>query len=224
MTVWIVLAWMLGVLLALVATLIVVLLASNLRLELWVDGLRARARLGLAGVAVRLDSDDRIVEVRWLGWRLVRRPLGRSDREPAEKPTPRRPKRTQRRRAGRGIPGPAAWRFYRRRFADLLRRIRVERCAGELRIATPDPAVTGMAYGLACAVVMPAAARWPRAALAITPDFETTAPSGWLDLALRLRMAALAWIALRVVWHERSRAGRARRVETGKEREGDGSA
>jgi len=220
MTVLVVLAWMLGVLLVLVA----LLLASNLRLELRVDDLHARARLGLAGVAFRLDSDARTLEVRWLRWRLVQRPLGRSDREPPEKPKPRRPKRFRRRRGRRAWPGPDAWRFYRRRLADLLGRVRVERCAGELRIATPDPAVTGMAYGMACALVMPVAARWPRAALAVAPDFETTAPSGWLDLAVRLRLATVVWIALRVAWHERSRAGRARRVETGKEREGDGSA
>ncbi len=207
MAVLVVLAWMLGVLLVLVA----LLLAANLRLEVSVDGLSARARLGLAGVAVRVDSDARTLEVRWLRWRLVRRPLGRSDREPAEKPKPRRPKRTRRRREWWGWPGPAAWRFYRLLHAYLLWGVRVERCAGEVRIATPDPAVTGMAYGMACAVVMPAAARWPRAALALTPDFEATAPSGWLDLAIRLRLATLAWIALQVAWHERSRAGRARR-------------
>lgn len=220
MTVLVVLAWMLGALLALLA----LALASSLRLEVWVDGLHARARLGWAGVAVRLDSDARNVEVRWLGWRLVRRPLGRSDREQSEKPKPRRPKRTRRRRERRGLPRPDAWRFYRDQLAYLLRRVRVERCDGAVRIASPDPAVTGVAYGVASALVMPAAARWPRVALAVVPDFEATAPSGWLDLAVRLRLMTLAWIALHVAWHERSRVRRTRRARTGKEREDDGSA
>lgn len=222
MTALLVVAWVLAALLTVVA----LLLASSLRLELRVDGLRADARLAWAGVGVRVDSVTRTVEVRWLGRRVAQRALRRSERAAGDEPSPRRRKWTLcRRRAGRrGLPGPDAWRFYRGQLAYLMRRIRVERCAGAVRVASPDPAVTGMAYGMAAALVMPVAARCPRAALAVVPDFEATAPSGWLDLAVRLRLATLARIALHVGWHERSRAGRTRRVWTGKEREDDGSA
>jgi len=221
-TAFIVVAWVLAALVTLVA----LLLASSLRLELRVDGLRAAARLGWAGVGVRLDSDTRTVEVRWLGRRVAQRALRRSERTTGEEPSPRRRKWSSRRRRWRrrALPGPDAWRFYRGQLAYLVRRIRVERCAGAVHVASPDPAVTGMAYGVVTALLMPAAACCPRAALAVVPDFEASAPSGWLDLAVRLRLATLARIALHVGWHERSRAVLTRRARTGKEREDDGSA
>ncbi len=204
MTALLVIAWLLAALVAVVA----LLLASSLCLELRVDGLHAAARLGWAGVRLRVDSDTRTVEVRWLGRRVVQRALRRAERTTGEASSPRRWrwKSSRRRRRRRALPGPDAWRFYRGQLAYLMRRIRVERCNGAVHVASPDPAVTGMAYGMLTALVMPLAARCPRAALAVEPDFEATAPSGWLDLAVRLRLATLARIALRVGWHERSRA------------------
>jgi len=220
-TALLVIAWVLAALVTFVA----LLLASSLYVELRVDGLRAAARLAWAGVGVRVDSVSRIVEVRWLGCRVAQRALRRSEHATGDEPSPRRRKRNSSRRRGRrrGLPGPDAWRFYRGQLAYLVRRIRVEHCAGAVTVASPDPAVTGMAYGMVTALVMPVAARCPRAALAVVPDFEATAPSGSLELAVRLRLATLARIAVHGGWHERSRADRIRRARTGKEREDDGS-
>jgi hypothetical protein len=197
---------------AVIASVVVVLVAlvasvliTWLRLDARIDGATGLLRVRWTLISVSLDARARSFEVRLLGWRIVRRSMGemigamakRRDRPP--KPKPKRPRRVRR-------PDLAgSWDFYRHQAGYLLRRVHVDRFDGRLRIASPDPAVTGIVYGAACGVVMPLSARWPQASMALEPDFVGELPGGWLVVALRVRLATLARIAWNVARFERSR-------------------
>jgi len=185
--------------------LVVLVLITWLRFDARIDGSTGLLRVRWTLISVSLDARASSFEVRLLGWRILRRSIGemiaagmkKKDRPP--KPKPRRPRRVRRPDLAGSL------RFYRRQAGYLVRRVHVERCDGRLRIASPDPAVTGIVYGAACGVVMPLSARWPKAALALEPDFVGELPGGWLVVALRVRLATLARIAWNVARFERSR-------------------
>jgi hypothetical protein len=197
----VVIVWTLVVLVALAA----LVLISWLRIDARIDGATGQLRVRWTLVSVSLDARSRSFEVRLLGWRVVRRSIAEmiaTGQRKRDRPRRARPKRTRRVRRP-DLAG--SLRFYRRQAGYLVRRVHVERFDGRLRIASPDPAMTGIVYGAACGVVMPLSARWPKASLALEPDFVGELPGGWLIVALRVRLATLARIGWNVFTFERSR-------------------
>jgi hypothetical protein len=167
----------------------------------------AYGRVRVAPLAVVVDTAEGVLIVKLAGLRIVRKPLAelgsaRAGRERAEQE--RRPAKPARHL--RLSDGSAAWRFYRRQLGYLAARTQLDTLEADLRVATPDPALTGMLYGAGCAAVYPLRARWPRAALAVEADFVDTAPAVRLALALRVRIATLVVVAVRSYWFHRSRA------------------
>lgn len=192
-------AWVVLALVALVALVSV----TWLRLDARIDGATGLLRLRWTLVSVNLDAYARSLEVRLLGRRVLRRSVG--EMIAAGKEKKERPRKPKRKRRVRRPDVAGSFRFYRRQVGFLVRRVHVDRCDGRVRIASPDPAVTGIVYGAACGVVMPLSARWPKAALVVEPDFVGELPGGWLVVALRVRLSTLARIAWNVLWFERSR-------------------
>jgi hypothetical protein len=192
------------VIVAILIALVGLVLASWLHLEGTVDDAIARFRIRWAALAAAVEFRGRTIEVRLFGLRLVRGPLGGDpDAEPRRRDTRRR---RRRRAAASPLAGfPQAWRFYRRQLGYLLGRVHVARLRAHLRVATPDPALTGVAYGYGAAAIYPLRSLWPLADLSIEPDFSSEIPGGSADLAVRVRIATLALVAWRVFWHERSR-------------------
>jgi hypothetical protein len=216
MTLLVTIGVVLGVLVALVA----LVLVTWLRLEGRVGEGAVRVGVRWLALALAVDIGRRTIEVRLFGRVLSRRPMGGDD--------PPRPKRERARAARRVLPGvwlgrfDRAWRFYRGQLAYLARGTRLDRLDGSVRIATPDPALTGILYGAACAVVLPLAGRLPAASLDLEPDFLEEWPSGHGALELRVRLATLALIGWRVFRHERSERGATttRAVEEGRRHHG----
>ena len=228
MSVLLTLLWVLMAIAIALLVLIALALVSWLRFDGHLDGnlddpagwLRVRWTL----LAVALDVRERRLEVRLVRWRVVRRRLGEprlgspKPTEPDTAPAPRRPR--QRRAGGGGI---GDLRFYLRQLRFAIARIRLDQLDLDLRVATPDPAVTGVLYGATCGAVYPLLAIWPSARLAVSPDFVGNVPAGRLALAVRVRLATLALVAWRVFWFERSKAGKAPKPSTGKGRRSDGT-
>ena len=210
------LAWALAIL----ALLLAALLASWLRLQGRFDETTLRVRLGWRLVSGALDLRDRGFELYLFERRVLRReqrPADDPKRERKREAKRQRGERRRQRRASRPRPGPASWRFYLRQLRYLRDRLHVDLLDGDVHVASPDPALTGIAYGTACSLVYPLTARWPRARLTLTPDFVGTLPGGELAFALRIRIATLALVAWRVLWFERSRARRHRVRSAGRE-------
>ena len=227
MSVLLTLLWVLAAIAVTLLVLIAVVLVSWLRFDGHLDGdlddPSGRLRLRWTLLAVVLDVRERHLEVRLVRWRVVRRRLGEErpsrpeQTEPDAAPTPRRPRL---RSAGGGI---ADLRFYLRQLRFAIARIRLDQLDLDLRVATPDPAVTGVLYGATCSLVYPLVAIWPRARLTVRPDFEGSVPAGRVALAMRVRLATLALVAWRVFWFERSKPGKAPKRSAGKGRRSDGS-
>lgn len=205
-----VVAWSLLGLAALVAG----LLAATLRIGARVDGQRFAAWVGVGVVDATVELPERVLIVRLLGARVVRRRLDRGARSTRRDAAPRRRERS---RSAGDASGPmtllslrARLRAYRRVLRGLVRGVRVDACAGHVRIATPDPALTGLAYGCAEGVraLLPDA---HRRRVSVEPDFVGELPGGRATLAVRVRVAVLALAAWRLFWYERGRSSRARR-------------
>jgi len=193
------------------------LLAALLRVGARVDGRHAVAWVGVGPVDARVALPDRFLTVRVLGIRLARRPLQGSERASTRDGAPARPEPTRprapARRPGAALSVKARYEAYRGVLRRVVRGVHVDVCEGDLRIATPDPALTGMAYGLAEGVLAALPARH-RSRLAVVPDFVGTVPGGRASVALRVRVAVLALAAWRVFWFERGRARRRRQRAT----------
>jgi hypothetical protein len=209
MSALVILAWVLAAIAIASASLTALALATWLRIDGRLDG-RLDAPAGHARVrwtllTVGFDVAARTFELRLGPWRLLRRGLEPSQRRAADVPARRRQGASRWRPRLGGV--ASSWRFYRRQLHFLLARLRFDMLRADVRVATPDPALTGVLYGAACSLVHPLAARWPRAELAVAPDFVDTVAAGHLALAVRVRIATLAIIGWRVFWYERTRAG-----------------
>ncbi len=211
--IWVVLG-LLGAILLLAALLLVAWLRVDGRAQGDLDAERigeasAYLRVRLAPLTVVVDTAQGVLLVRLLGFRVARRPLAelggdRAGREDAGEKAKRRAAKPS--RGFRLADGSAAWRFYRRQLQYLLVRTYLDQLDADLRVATPDPALTGMLYGVSCAAIYPLRARWPRAELAVGPDFIGTAPALRLAFAVRIRIATLVLVAIRSYRFHRSRA------------------
>ena len=227
MSVLLTLLWVLVAIAITLLVLIALALVSWLRFDGQLDGnlddpagwLRVRWTL----LAVALDVRERRLEVRLVRWRVVQRRLGEERTGSPEPNEPDRAPEQRRPRQGRPGGGIADLRFYLRQLRFAIARIELDQLDLDLRVATPDPAVTGMLYGATCGAVYPLLAVWPSARLAVSPDFVGSVPAGRVALAVRVRLATLVLVAWRVLWFERSKAGRAPKPSTGKGRRSDGT-
>ena len=200
------------------AFLTALLLVSWLRFEgLW-DASAARLRVRWTLIRLEVDGRARNFNVAISGRRLwtraifgARRPTRREGVDSEDRTVTANAKKqkpghdTTSSGASFGVPSLL---FYRRLALDLISRVRVDRFEGHLRIATPDPALTGIAYGAACSVFYPLAARSRRVELDLQPDFVDALPSGRIDFELRVQLASLAFLGWRVLRYERSRRPR----------------
>jgi hypothetical protein len=197
-----------------IALLAAAFLAAMLRVGARVDGHHVAAWVGVGPLHARVALPERTLTVRVLGIRMARRVLRGSARTASRGGAPARPERPGARtaewRPGALLSLRARLGAYRGVLQRVVRRVHVDVCEGDLRIATPDPALTGMAYGLAEGVWAAFPPRH-RSRLTVAPDFVGSLPGGRASVALRVRVAVLALAAWRVYWFERGRARRRRR-------------
>ena len=204
-------------LLGLASLLIVGALLSLLRVDGRVDaaGPAGRIRWGIVGAEV--DADSSTLTLRLAGLRIARRPLrgGSSDdaRDEAEDEDEDAATATKRARVGRLRVGA-----YRRLARTALRELRrmarhvhVRRLMLDLTLASDDPAWTGEAYGVGCAVLAWLRSVWPQAQLHLASDFTAARPYGAAEVAVSVRPVRLLPGLLRVAlryWTERRRSRR----------------
>lgn len=204
--------WLLVVLGALLMVLLLAL-ASPLRLRGDVDERGGAGALEWLGIGVDVDVRRRVVEVRLFGRRLFRRPMSsegtKRNEVEADEARPAEPPREKRR------PGRLPLRSWRalapmgvREARTLLRRVHVDRLRLDGVVASDDPALTGVVYGYGCALVSMLRGRWPDADLRWDADFVAARPRGRAELALRVRPIGLvgsAWRMGRAFLRERRR-------------------
>lgn len=205
--IWI--AIVVGALLALLLVAVALLLLVPVELEgVWTDDVRGFA---VAGPGLRLGYDvaDRSLEIRVLSVIVRRFTPGESGRSPRRRP--RAPRKGRGRRRARISP-VSLWRDRRRIGAALrafVRRVRVRRFRARAVIASPDPAWTGWASGMAYAGWGALPAR-VRSGAEVRVDFEGEVPRLDGEAALRFQPLIVALLALRmwlVVRRARRRPG-----------------
>lgn len=196
--------WLVIVLGALVLVLLLAL-ASPLRLRGEVDERGGAGAVEWLGLGVDVDVRRREVDVRLFGRRLLRRPMGtgaaKEETEEAKPDEAREAKPRREKRRSRRLP-LRSWRALARaglrETRTLLRRIHVDRLRLDGVIASDDPAFTGAAYGYGCALVSMMRGFWPHADLRWDADFVATRPRGRAELAVHLRPIGLLGSAWRM--------------------------
>jgi len=192
-------ALVVGALLALLLAAVALLLLVPVELEgVWSDDAR---RFAVAGPGLRLGYDvaDRSLEIRLLSLRLRRSTPGEGERSPRRR---RRASRKGRKRPRPRLAPARLWRDRRRIFAALrafVRRVNVRRFRARAVIASPDPAWTGWASGVAYAGWGALPARLRRGA-EVRVDFEGEVPRLEGEAALRFQPLIVALLALRLWW------------------------
>lgn len=82
-------------------------------------------------------------------------------------------------------------------FFDLMKKARLENFMLDLRIATPDPALTGMLYAGLLGISFPLHLLVPKRSFHFYPDFISATPKANLEMSLRTRTLDAFWIAVR---------------------------
>lgn len=80
---------------------------------------------------------------------------------------------------------------------DLLKKSKIQRLFLDARIGTPDPALTGVLYGGISSVCFPLQAFLPRSFINVYPDFQTESLGGKAEIGVRTRIRDIFWILLR---------------------------
>lgn len=203
-----VLAWIASVLggfVVLTVAVVALALVSLIRVEgrIAPEGASARGRWGAFGFEVDAVADR--FELRVLGLRVVRTSLRRdaAQAHDAEAKARKTEEREEPRRGRRRLTIGAYRRLARQGWREL-RRVRrivhVDRLRLEAVLASDDPAWTGEAYGIGCAVLGVVRGWWPHADVHVAADFVGTEPRGAGELALRVRPVRLVPGAARVGW------------------------
>ncbi len=186
----------LGALLALLVLLVVFFLLVPVEVEgAWTEERRGAGLAG-PGLRARFDAGEGRVELRVLGIRLV------SWSTKGGEPRARRKPRRRRKRKGQGlsVSPRKLWRERGRILSALrafLRGLHVRRFAATLVIASPDPAWTGWATGMAYAGWGALPTRL-RGGVRLRPDFEAEAPRLGGEAAVRLQPLIIAVLAIRL--------------------------
>lgn len=84
-----------------------------------------------------------------------------------------------------------------RSFIDLTKKARLEKFMLDLRIATPDPALTGMLYAGLLSISYPLRFLAPEGSYHFYPDFVSATPKANLETSLRIGTLNAFWIAAR---------------------------
>jgi len=180
--VWLVLVIVTGL------VLLVLVLASLLRLEVTLGNAGSRIGVRWLGLGFRFDTRAKEFNLSLFSYSFYRK---RTER----------PRPTTKQRVRSGVP-LKRWLELRGALLAQLRYLlthsRFKHLKAELIIATPDPALTGTLYGLAAGLVQPYSALLRTASLRIAPDFTSEASHGSLDTALSLRIIHLAVVAWRL--------------------------
>ena len=82
-------------------------------------------------------------------------------------------------------------------FFDLVKKARMENFMLDLRIATPDPALTGMLYAGLLSISFPLRFLVPKRSFHFYPDFISATTKANLEMSLRIRTLNAFWIAVR---------------------------
>lgn len=80
---------------------------------------------------------------------------------------------------------------------DLLRRSRLEKLLLDAKIATPDPALTGVLHGGISSISYPLETFLPRSSINVYPDFETGSFKGKAEISLKTGLLDILWIIVR---------------------------
>ena len=162
-------------------------LVSYLRLGVLLNQDQMVLQVGWLGHRLRFDQRQRWLDWWWLGLHLLHRPLrrGQAKKKPRKSP----PKQPQ------APPSLASVWQQRARMVKLLqylrRHLRLEKLELWLRLSAPDPALTGMLYGLFYS--LPPQMKHH---LQVGPEFMEEWPLGSLEAAIKIRtvdLLVLGW-------------------------------
>lgn len=178
---------------ALLLALLALVLLASLRLETALTERGGVVRLRWLGSRVVLDTEGRVLSGYLGGWRVFRKAITARTPKPRKPPKKARlPFRWQALPQERGRL-KALWQY-------LLRHLHRERFSLELQLSTPDPALTGMLYGLYCGFYYALKPFWKGGRLRVGANFEQELPRGKLDMVLRTRLLHLLVLAVRGWW------------------------
>jgi hypothetical protein len=187
-------AWVwLGLILLVLVMLIVLLLASYLRLETLLSEREQIFQVRWLGNKVVADAKVRELSWWFFAWRILHKPFrtGTKPEKPKEEKKPQEKvslrvllEERQRLRS--------LWRYFKHS-------VHIERFELNAHLATPDPAWTGMLYGVVSSVIYPLKAFYPNARLHVRADFAHDWPSGTLELRLGVYMFRLAVLGLKAL-------------------------
>lgn len=187
MTLWIILLVLLG--------LLILALLSFLRLGARLSEHGAVVWVSWLGLKFWLDTQAGAWSLSLLGWQMFQKPLSAPAKPKVAKPKAARKTKSE----GFSIQGLFSERAEMAKILGYLQHLHLQRLELQATIATPDPALTGMAYGFTQALLPTVGRFWPTAQIQIGCDFLQDLPSGRLELALKIRtvhLAVLGWRGL----------------------------
>jgi hypothetical protein len=80
---------------------------------------------------------------------------------------------------------------------DLFKKSKVEKFLLNVRIATPDPALTGVLYGDLSSISFPLSSFLPGSSIYFYPDFKTKSPNAKMEISLKARLFDIFWALVR---------------------------
>ena len=80
---------------------------------------------------------------------------------------------------------------------DVFRKSKLERLFLDVKIGTPDPALTGILYGGISSISFPLQTFLPNTSINVCPDFETQSFRGNTEVTLETKVRDLFWIAVK---------------------------
>jgi hypothetical protein len=178
-----------GLILLIFIALLLLLLASYLRLETSLSEGEQSFRLRWLGNKVVVNIMAREVTWRLFGWRILHKPF-KAGAKPKEEKKEQRESVSLKSLLEERQRLRTLWRY----FKDSLR---VEHFELNVYLATPDPVWTGMLYGLASSFVYPLKAIYPRAQLHIKADFVRELPRGTFNAKLGVRVFRIVVLGLK---------------------------
>lgn len=84
-----------------------------------------------------------------------------------------------------------------RSFVDMLRKTKIERLSLSLRVATPDPAFTGILYGGLSSLSYSLLPSLPLREVNLYPDFQAEIPRANLEISLKTRFFYMLWVGVK---------------------------
>jgi len=84
-----------------------------------------------------------------------------------------------------------------RSFVDMLRKTKLKRFSLSLRVATPDPALTGILYGGLSSLSYSLDSYLPAGSVYFYPDFQAETPRTDLEISLKTRFFYMLWVGVK---------------------------